>query len=693
MKKTNTLFKNLVIVLSLNVAAVNFFYAQDNRSVRDFPAFTVTPNSPYGNFHVSFEGKNVSSSSLASSLGKWLGGTADDTFQVVKSWRDELGIKKTVYQHFYKNLKVQDDIIISHEKDGIVMSVNGEFVNNIAVSIDNALSAENLKTLIATDSKIPADKLHLSDIENVIVKVDTGNGAALHNASKVEGYSFSPMTSKVYYVDNSSKKIIKSFSLIHHVDTPSTSATYYKGNQSITVDSNDGVYRLKNNAKKVWTVDATNLDTSTVNSIATTTDGFKFFANTDAVTGLSTTYNTDYTNPTANFTGASSKTAVEVHWSIGASNDYYLARLNRNSFDGLGTPIVSYNNFNFGTAASPNGTNATAITLGGSRFMAFGNGALPLFNPFVGIDVGGHEYSHLVVGTNGTGGLTYQAESGALNEGFADMLGASIEFFASPSQANWTIGEGLMNPGTYTTGGANPQTIVVDVNYLRSMSNPKSATTLTGKQPDTYGGTYWIVPTPPYNQNNDQGGVHVNSGVANKWFYLLSVGGSGTNDLGTNYNVTGITILKAEKIAYKTLTGGYLTPNSNFAAAYAASKQAAISLYGAGSNELQQVENAWCAVGVGNCLSTLSTNDNTLTNAKGIKIYPNPISNGQFTIEYDLKGSAEYEIYDFSGKIVLAKQKLERGINKVSLPGISSGVYLIKINGDETNITKKIIVK
>lgn len=273
------------------------------------------------------------------------------------------------------------------------------------------------------------------------------------------------------------------------------------------------------------------------------------------------------------------------------------------------------------------------------------------------------------------------------------MLGASIEFFASPSQANWTIGEGLMNPGTYTTGGANPQTIVVDVNYLRSMSAPKSASIVTGKQPDTYGGMHWIVPTPPYTQNNDQGGVHVNSGVANKWFYLLSAGGSGTNDLGTNYNVSGITILKAEKIAYKTLTGGYLTPNSNFAAAYSASKQAAISLYGAGSNELQQVENAWCAVGVGSCLANLGVTDVQASEINGVKIFPNPVTNGQFTIEYELKDNAEYEIYDLSGKIVKTKQKLERGTNKVALNGVQAGVYLVKISGEGNHVTKKIIVK
>ena len=71
--------------------------------------------------------------------------------------------------------------------------------------------------------------------------------------------------------------------------------------------------------------------------------------------------------------------------------------------------------------------------------------------------------------------------------------------------------------------------------------------------PDTYGGTYWINPGGP-----DLGGVHTNSSVQNFWFYLLSVGGTGVNDNGDSYSVTGIGIDDAAKIAYRNLTV-YLT--------------------------------------------------------------------------------------------------------------------------------------
>ena len=80
------------------------------------------------------------------------------------------------------------------------------------------------------------------------------------------------------------------------------------------------------------------------------------------------------------------------------------------------------------------------------------------------------------------------------------------------------------------------------------------------------------------------GGVHTNSSVQNFWFYLLSVGGSGVNDNGDTYSVTGIGIADAEKIAYRNLTV-YLTQTSNFHSSRAGSINAAEDLFGLGSQQ------------------------------------------------------------------------------------------------------------
>ncbi|MFQ5585069.1 MAG: M4 family metallopeptidase, partial [Calditrichia bacterium] len=128
---------------------------------------------------------------------------------------------------------------------------------------------------------------------------------------------------------------------------------------------------------------------------------------------------------------------------------------------------------------------------------------------------------------------------------------------------------------------------------IRNMANPNEF-----GDPDTYGGTNWfnVVGCTPSNLN-DQCGVHTNSGVQNFWFYLLSEGGSGTNDNGDPYNVTGIGTADAAAIAYRNLTV-YLTTSSEYADARTGAIAAATDLFGPGSPQVQATMDAWDAVGV-----------------------------------------------------------------------------------------------
>jgi len=119
------------------------------------------------------------------------------------------------------------------------------------------------------------------------------------------------------------------------------------------------------------------------------------------------------------------------------------------------------------------------------------------------------------------------------------------------------------------------------------MSNPNDFF-----DPDTYLGSNWFTGT------FDNGGVHINSGVQNFWFYLLVNGGIATNDLGNAYNVTGIGMADAAAIAYRN-NDVYLTPSSNYPEARFYAIQSAIDLFGSCDNRVFQTMNAWQAVGVG----------------------------------------------------------------------------------------------
>ncbi|MCY0977334.1 M4 family metallopeptidase [Chryseobacterium wangxinyae] len=695
MKKTVTIVKTLAFVLTMGITSQNLT-AQSHRteiSLQDLPRITTT--SAMGNFQVSFEGKNISAEALVNQFGKWLQTNSDHSYQFLKSSVDELGFKRNIYQHLYKGIKVNDDIIYIHEKDGKVTYVNGEIISNITINISQPLPENEIKEIIFADIK--NKKTTFGEFEHVIAKVSNREGIHLYTATKVQAAALGALKAFDYYIDDKTGKIVNKISKIYDyspdfqlklnlparkiinsfdyspffVDTPSTSATYYKGNQNVTVDSNNNSFRLKDNNKNIHTRNGSGWDGSA--NLAT-----------NELTGNIT----EITSTAANFTSATTKAPVEAHWAMEKAKDYYIARHNRNSYDGNGSIIKNYYDINFNvdaTTGAPlqpkNGANAAAFDVTQQGFsvvgMLYGNGMYQgqagFFGPFVGIDVAGHEYSHIMVSR--TANLAYQGESGALNEAFADMFGASIEFYSGISP-NWNIGEGIPNSAMGFT-------------FLRSMSNPNSGPAALGsQQPDTYLGTYWAATATG---SADNGGIHTNSGVGNFWFYLLSVGGTGTNDSGTNYNVTGITIQKAEKIAYRTLAT-YLTANSQYTNAYTASKQATVDLYGAGSSELQQVENAWCAVGIGNCASLLSVSDTVKSDSDNIKIYPNPVTSGQFTIQTDSKGNGTYEIYDLSGKLIRSSEKLEKGNVTVNTRELQKGVYIVKIKIEGKTISKKIIV-
>ena len=133
-------------------------------------------------------------------------------------------------------------------------------------------------------------------------------------------------------------------------------------------------------------------------------------------------------------------------------------------------------------------------------------------SPVVELSVMAHEYTHII--TDMTAKLEYQGESGALNESFSDIMGISVKKHVKEG-ANWLIAEGVV------------------LNYkqepysnMRDMANPKNSLDGKDPNPDTYEGEHWVVPET---DEDDNGGVHTNSGVQNKWYYLLTDGGSGTS--------------------------------------------------------------------------------------------------------------------------------------------------------------------
>ncbi|KOS00478.1 M4 family metallopeptidase [Paenibacillus polymyxa] len=240
---------------------------------------------------------------------------------------------------------------------------------------------------------------------------------------------------------------------------------------------------------------------------------------------------------------------VDAHAYAAKTYDYYKAKFGRNSIDGRGLQLRS--TVHYGSRYNNAFWNGSQMTYGdgdGSTFIAFSG------DP----DVVGHELTHGV--TEYTSNLEYYGESGALNEAFSDVIGNDIQ------RKNWLVGDDIYTPNI--AGDA-----------LRSMSNP----TLYD-QPDHY--------SDLYTGSSDNGGVHTNSGIINKAYYLLAQGGT-----FHGVAVNGIGRDAAVQIYYSAFTN-YLTSSSDFSNARAAVIQAAKDLYGANSAEATAAAKSFDAVGV-----------------------------------------------------------------------------------------------
>lgn len=248
-----------------------------------------------------------------------------------------------------------------------------------------------------------------------------------------------------------------------------------------------------------------------------------------------------------------------AHWGTEMTYDFFMDRYNRNSYDDNGAKMLTYVHGGF------NG-NCAGFGFFSGLYITIGDGP-ECSKPGYYLEHIGHEYTHGV--TAHTSALQGGPRSSELSESFSNILGTAIEYYADPDFATWEF----------------KATIPYD------MSDPK-ASPPPFQKPDTYLGEFWVEVDDPYYN------VHINGAVQDYWYYLLSDGGSGTNDNGDTYDVSGIGMEKATDIVYRNLTL-YMTGTSNFIDARQGSIQAAIDLYGECSNEVIQVINAWYAVGIG----------------------------------------------------------------------------------------------
>lgn len=262
--------------------------------------------------------------------------------------------------------------------------------------------------------------------------------------------------------------------------------------------------------------------------------------------------------------------AAQVNWGMRTTYQYHLSHFNWESYDNVGGSIDCTVGFNFiDDNGNVSGNNARWTWNDEDFDFGYGNSGINDSDSYTTLDIVAHEFTHGV--DEFSANLDYSDESGALDESFADIFGEIVE---QATENNWT------NP---TWLHAEDRT---NVDYHRSFINPNDK-----NHPDTYLGSYW------YSGSDDNGGVHTNSSVQNHFFYILVEGKTGVNDIGNQYDVSGIGINDAIDIAW--LAHQYLFDAAEYIDARDAWIEAAIDLFGSCSNQAIQVGNAWHAVGVG----------------------------------------------------------------------------------------------
>jgi len=358
----------------------------------------------------------------------------------------------------------------------------------------------------------------------------------------------------------------------------------------------------------IWTIDAFNT--------APQKSNFKY----DHVTSTNNVWN--------------NKTAVSSHYNGGKAFEYFRNIHNRKSINGIGGNIVSLIN----VAEEDGSSMGNAYWNGAAMFYGNGDGAfLPLAR---GLDVAGHEMTHGVV--QSTSNLEYEGESGALNESFADVFGAMID------RDDWKIGEDVVKNAAFPSGA------------LRSLEDPHNGASTndfnSGWQPRHY--------NERYKGNEDNGGVHINSGIPNFAFFKFA---------------TAVGKDKAEKVYYRALTN-YLTKSSKFVDCRIAVIKAATDLFS--STEINAAKKAFDDVGILGDQGGSYETDVDLNPGQEFILTTNSDNSGLFI--FDTNGN---NLGTISNTEVLSRPSISDNGSEIIFVGTDNKIHYIAIDWSKNPVT------
>ena len=469
---------------------------------------------------------------------------AETSFRARNVLADDLGQAHVRVDQLFRGVPVfEGDVVVHFDgESGQVLSTTDKprAVRGVA-TVEPELSQADAVLVAHSDLRPLGTYLHEPEAELVVTEVGGRWALAWHVHAELEnGYETRHAD---YLVDARSGRVLDSWDSLRTAGVTGTGNSQYSGTVALSANGTTTGYELRDMLRGTGGNVTYNLNHATSGTGAIYTDS-------DNVWGDGANYVEGSSTTAANGQTA----AVDAHFGLSMTWDYYKNVHGRNGIDNKGT--ATYSRVHYSNSYDNAFWSDTCFC------MTYGDGSS--FTTLTSIDVAGHEMSHGVCSR--TANLTYRAESGGLNEANSDIFGTMVEFYARPSTANYRIGEQL-----YSNGKA-----------LRYMYKPS----LDGRSPDCYSSTVKSLD------------VHYSSGIGNRFFYFLAEGVTSLS--GASCNATsfaGVGRAAAEKIWYRALTV-YMTSKTTYSGAKTATLNAAKDLYGAGSTQYNGVAAAWAAVAV-----------------------------------------------------------------------------------------------
>lgn len=615
----------------------------------------------YADFvHLDLSEKNIPTEDVISYFAEWFH-TGNSTFEIFNERYDHIGYKHLNYQQYVDGIKVEDCALYVHSKRGYVTYINGDIMpiaNNpksevkiSTISAKKKVGAESqeepeivliYKQLQDTSIFYKTYKV-ITDTAQVYVDVETGEIIntistiyyATKNCSMPTMYSGVKRVDCMYdnnlYFLHNDKVTMAAMDLntsnldintaVPYINTSSNWSNSYLTSITISACRNNwwGVLGLEAPDLYIEILDKNNNRIYITDYKSDVKEAFITFRFSEAIlvpddgeikiniwdkdiagdqlgTTLSLTSNAlgeytwgdDFSNTSGSLIITNAVPAYDAFWGANATYDFYKTIFNLDGFDGNGTqvkillhspttPNIENQGYKYYLGAysshTPNQPNSSYMSFG----MGNENG-----NPCVGLNTLTHEYTHLVTGFRPNKGLVNQGESGAINEGYSDVMAEVAEYYITGSN-DWLF---------------DTESDVNGFLFMRDISNPRNPG-YEGEKPTTYKGNDWVN-TSDVSKENDYGGVHANNSIFTYWFYLLSEGGKGTNDNNDSYDVKGVGIEEAAKIAWR-MHREYLPEKCTFKEARELSIQSVRDLSNGviGTPMEIAVVNAWHAVGVG----------------------------------------------------------------------------------------------